>query len=75
MTTETTRDDFLKSEIVDQTNKMIINDYLHYMKEYEDWSPEDEERFLEDPFAEIPESFSQSYYADMDFVLSTSWGE
>lgn len=68
MTNETTNNNFLKSEIVDQTNKMIINDYLHYMEEYEEWSDEDVERFLEDPFAEVPESFSQSYYAELDLL-------
>ncbi|MBO5631988.1 MAG: hypothetical protein J5965_23255 [Aeriscardovia sp.] len=62
--------DQMHSELIDQTNKTIINDYVDYMKKYEKWSREDVERFLseEDPFVEIPESFSQSYYADLDLL-------
>ena len=58
------------SELIDQTNKIIVNDYVDYMKKYEKWGSEDVERFLaeEDPFAVIPESFSQSYYADLDLL-------
>ena len=70
MTTENTSEDFLKSEIVDQTNQIIIHDYVDYMKEHEGWGSEDVERFMsgDDPFAEIPESFAQSYYADLDLL-------
>lgn len=68
--------DQVRAELIDQTNKLIINDYIQYMKEHEEWSSEDVERFLEgDPFAVIPESFAQSYYADLNFVLDISFGE
>lgn len=62
--------DQMHSELIDQTNKTIINDYVDYMKKYEEWSREDVERFLaeDDPLAVIPESFSQSYYADLDLL-------
>lgn len=60
----------VRSELIERTNKTIIHDYVDYMKEHEEWSSEDVLRFLagDDPFAEIPESFSQSYYADMDLL-------
>lgn len=60
--------DHMRAELIDQTNKIIIDDYVHYMKEHEEWGSEDVERFLagDDPLAEIPESFSQSYYAELD---------
>lgn len=60
----------VRSELISQTNKTIINDYVDYMKEHEEWDDEDVERFLagDDPFVEIPESFSQSYYADLDLL-------
>lgn len=60
----------VRSELIDRTNKLIINDYIQYMKEYEEWSSEDVERFLagDDPLAEVPESFSQSYYADLGLL-------
>ena len=60
----------VRSELIDRTNKTIIHDYVDYMKEHEEWSPEDVERFLagDDPLAEIPESFYQSYYADLGLL-------
>ena len=60
----------VRSELIDRTNKVIIYDYVDYMKEHEEWSSEDVERFLagDDPLAEIPESFSQSYYADLGLL-------
>lgn len=60
----------VRDELIDQTNKTIINDYVDYMKENEEWGSEDVERFLagDDPLAEVPESFSQSYYADLDLL-------
>lgn len=60
----------VRSELIDRTNKTIIHDYVDYMKEHEEWSSEDVERFLagDDPLAEIPESFSQSYYAELDLL-------
>lgn len=70
------KSDQVRAELIDQTNKLIINDYIQYMKKYEGWSREDVEHFLvKDPFAEIPESFAQSYYADLSFVLHTSFKE
>lgn len=60
----------VRSELIDRTNKVIIHDYVDYMKEHEEWSSEDVERFLagDDPFAVIPESFSQSYYDDLGLL-------
>ena len=60
----------VRSELIDRTNKVIIHDYVDYMKENEGWSSEEVERFLagDDPFAVIPESFSQSYYADLGLL-------
>lgn len=60
----------VRAELIDRTNKTIIHDYVDYMKEHEEWSSEDVERFLagDDPFAVIPESFSQSYYADLNLL-------
>lgn len=60
----------VRSELIDRTNKVIIHDYVDYMKEHEEWSSEDVERFLtgDDPLAVIPESFSQSYYDDLDLL-------
>lgn len=60
----------VRSELINQTNKVIIHDYVDYMKEHEEWGSEDVLRFLagDDPFAVIPESFSQSYYADLDLL-------
>lgn len=62
--------DQVRVELIDQTNKLIINDYVNYMKENEEWGSEDVERFLsaDDPLAEIPESYSQSYYAELDLL-------
>ena len=61
--------DHMRAELIDRTNKVIIHDYVDYMKEHEEWGSEDVEHFLlGDPFAEIPESFSQSYYADLDLL-------
>lgn len=60
----------LRSELIDRTNKVIIHDYVDYMKENEEWGSEDVERFLagDDPLAEVPESFSQSYYDDLGLL-------
>lgn len=60
----------VRAELIDRTDKVIISDYIDYMKEHEEWGSEDVERFLagDDPFAEIPESFSQSYYADLGLL-------
>ena len=60
----------VRGELINRTNKMIIHDYVDYMKEHEEWGSEDVERFLagDDPFAVIPESFAQSYYDDLDLL-------
>lgn len=62
--------DRVRSELISQTNKTIVNDYVQYMREYEGWGSVDVERFLagDDPLAEVPESFAQSYYADMGLL-------
>lgn len=64
------KDDQVRSELIKQTNKIIINDYVEYMKKYEGWGSEEVIRFLaeDDPLAEIPESFSYSYYADLGLL-------
>ena len=62
--------DRVRGELINRTNKIIVNDYVQYMREHEEWGPEDVERFLagDDPLAEVPESFAQSYYADMGLL-------
>ena len=59
----------VRGELINRTNKTIINDYVQYMKDHEGWATVDVERFLSgDSLSEIPESFAQSYYADMGLL-------
>ena len=62
--------DRVRGELINRTNKIIVNDYVQYMREHEGWGSVDVERFLagDDPLAEVPESFAQSYYADMGLL-------
>ena len=62
--------DRVRGELINRTNKIIVNDYVQYMREHEEWGSVDVERLLagNDPLAEVPESFAQSYYADMGLL-------
>lgn len=63
----------MTNEIINYTDTVMINDYIDYMRKYEDWDHETEETFLEhymagDTLGTLPEAFVQSYYAELSYL-------
>lgn len=63
----------MTNEIINYTDTVMINDYIDYMRKYEDWDRETEETFLEhymagDTLRTLPEAFVQSYYAELSYL-------